>query len=132
MGVVVKSTRNLNKSVIAAAIAVAFAAPAFAQQAPEQIQRVEITGSSIKQSAREAAGAVTTLTRADIERTGQTSALGVLTQIAAIDTNINSATASSGSFATGSFPGRRSRIEERDKVRIRLTGASGEPTGAGG
>jgi iron complex outermembrane receptor protein len=98
----VNSKPNLNKSVIAAAVAVAFATPVFAQQAPEQIQRVEITGSSIKQSARESAGAVTTLTRADIERTGQTSALGVLTQIAAIDTNINSATASSGSFATGS------------------------------
>lgn len=94
-----KSKHNLNMSVMAAALAVAFAAPAFAQEA---IQRVEITGSSIKQSAREAAGAITTLTRADIERTGQTSALGVLTQIAAIDTNINSATASSGSFATGS------------------------------
>ncbi len=93
---------NLNKSAIAAALAVAFAAPAFAQEAETKIQRVEITGSSIKQSAREAAGAITTLTRADIERTGQTSALGVLTQIAAIDTNINSATASSGSFATGS------------------------------
>ncbi|MYN05679.1 TonB-dependent receptor [Pseudoduganella sp. DS3] len=92
----------MNKSAIAAAVAVAFAAPAFAQESAEKIQRVEITGSSIKQSAREAAGAVTTLTRADIERTGQTSALGVLTQIAAIDANINSATASSGSFATGS------------------------------
>lgn len=98
-----KSKQSLNKSAIAAAVAVACAAPAFAQEAaPEKIQRVEITGSSIKQSAREAAGAITTLTRADIERTGQTSALGVLTQIAAVDANINSATASSGSFATGS------------------------------
>lgn len=93
------SNPNLNKSVLAAALAVAFAAPAFAQ---DKIQRVEITGSSIKQSAREAAGAITTFTRADVERTGQTSVLGVLTQISAVDTNISSASASSGSFATGS------------------------------
>ncbi|MTW09677.1 TonB-dependent receptor [Pseudoduganella eburnea] len=94
---------NLNKSVIAAAVAVAFAAPAFAQEAEApKLQRVEITGSSIKQSARENAGALQTFTHADVERTGQTSVLGVLTQISAVDTNISSASASSGSFATGS------------------------------
>ncbi len=98
-----KSTHNLNKSAMAAALAVAFAAPAFAQEAaPEKIQRVEITGSSIKQSAKESAGAITTLSRSDIERTGKTSALEVLAQIAAVEININAETVGGGSFATGS------------------------------
>ncbi len=97
-----KSTRNLNKTVIAAAVAVAFTVPAFAQEAPEKIQRVEITGSSIKQTAREAAGSVQVLTRADIERTGAMTALGVLTSNAAVDVGSNAATASSAGFATGS------------------------------
>ncbi|WP_342118650.1 TonB-dependent receptor plug domain-containing protein [Pseudoduganella sp. OTU4001] len=97
-----KSTRNLNKKAIAAAVAVAFAAPAFAQEAAEKIQRVEITGSSIKRTASEAAGAVQVLNRADIERTGATTALDILNNAAAIETSISSETVGSGSFATGS------------------------------
>jgi len=98
-----KSKPNLNKSVIAASLAVAFAAPAFAQEAEApKMQRVEVTGSSIKQTAREAAGSVQVLNRADIERTGAMTALGVLTSSAAVDVGSNAATASSGSFATGS------------------------------
>jgi iron complex outermembrane receptor protein len=99
----VKSQPNLNKSAIAAALAVAFAAPAFAQDAaPEKIQRVEITGSSIKRTASEAAGAIQILNRADIERTGATTALEILNNAAAIETSISSETVGSGSFATGS------------------------------
>ncbi|WLI89994.1 TonB-dependent receptor [Massilia sp. R2A-15] len=49
-----------------------FAAPAFAQDAP--IQRVEITGSSIKRLATETVLPITIMNRADIERTGATSA----------------------------------------------------------
>jgi iron complex outermembrane receptor protein len=98
-------TPILKKRAIAAALAVAFSQTAFAQQAPApepKVQRVEITGSSIKRTETESAGSVQVLTRADIERTGATTALGVLTSIAGVDANINSATASSGSFATGS------------------------------
>ena len=100
-----KSKPNLNKSAIAAALAVAFAAPAFAQQAPATegaMQRVEITGSNIKRTAREAAGSVQILTRDDIERTGATTALEILNNSAAVETNISSETVGSGSFATGS------------------------------
>ena len=96
-------TPILKKRAIAAAVAVAFSQSVFAQQAPEEkVQRVEITGSSIKRTETESAGSVQVLNRADIERTGATTALGVLTSIAGVDTGISSATASSGSFATGS------------------------------
>jgi iron complex outermembrane receptor protein len=95
---------KLNKNAIAAALAVAVSHGAFAQQAPApegQMQRVEITGSSIKRTDREAAGSVQVLTREDIERTGASTALDVLRSSAATYTNLNSANSSSGSFATG-------------------------------
>jgi iron complex outermembrane receptor protein len=95
---------QLNKKTLAAALALAFAHSAFAQQAPEpeaKIQRVEITGSSIKRTAIEAAGSVQVMTRDDIERTGATTALDVLRTASATYTNLSSATSSSGSFATG-------------------------------
>jgi iron complex outermembrane recepter protein len=95
---------NVKKSTIAAALALAFSHAAFAQQAPEpdnKMLRVEITGSSIKRTDIEAAGSVQVMTREDIERTGATTALDVLRTAAATYTNLSSATASSGSFATG-------------------------------
>lgn len=95
---------KLNKNAIAAALAVAFSHAAFAQQAPApegKIERVEVTGSSIKRTEVEAAGSIQVLTRDDIERTGATTALDVLRSSAATNTNLNSASSSSGSFATG-------------------------------
>ena len=98
-----KHTPILKKSAIAAAVAVAFSQSAFAQQAAEpKIQRVEITGSSIKRTATEAAGSIQIINRNDIDRTGATTALGILNSSAAISTDISSASSSSGSFATGS------------------------------
>lgn len=75
---------------------------AFSSYAQETVQRVEITGSSIKRTAIETNAAVQTLTREDIERTGASTALGVLTDTVAVSTDINSANSSAGSFATGS------------------------------
>jgi iron complex outermembrane receptor protein len=94
---------RLNKTAVAAALTVAFSHAAFAQQAPapEKIQRVEITGSSIKRTDIEAAGSIQVMTRDDIERTGATTALDILRSSAATYTNLSSATSSSGSFATG-------------------------------
>jgi iron complex outermembrane recepter protein len=100
-----KEQHTLQKSALAAALALAFAQPAFAQQSaePEQkIMRVEITGSSIKRTETEAAGSIQVLTRDDIDRTGATTALEILRSSAATYTGSSSATASSGSFATGS------------------------------
>ncbi|MFC3375710.1 TonB-dependent receptor plug domain-containing protein [Rugamonas sp. CCM 8940] len=83
----------------------AFSPYASAQQAAagdEKIQRVEITGSSIKRTSTEAAASVQVLSRADIERTGERTALGILMSSSAITTDISSASAGSGGFATGS------------------------------
>lgn len=101
-----KHKSTFNKSAIAVALSMAFPAFVGAQEAPaidpQKMQRVEVTGSSIKRTATEAAAAVQILTRDDIEKTGETTALGILTSTASISTDINVATASSGSFATGS------------------------------
>lgn len=102
-----KHKSTLNKSAIAVALTMAFPAFAVAQQAATsaepaaQMQRVVVTGSSIKRTEAETAGSVQILNRDDIEKTGQMTALGILTSTASIDTSLNSATSSSGSFATG-------------------------------
>ena len=99
-----KHKNILKKSSIALAVTLAIPALAAAQEAstPDpKIQRVEVTGSSIKRTQTEAANAVQILTRDDIEKTGQNTALGILTAMSSVSTDINSASASSGSFATG-------------------------------
>jgi iron complex outermembrane receptor protein len=97
-----KHTFAFKKSALAMALGLAFAQHAAAQQAADTIQRVEITGSSIKRTAAEAAGSIQVLNRDDIARTGETTALGILNSSAAVGTDINSSSSSSGSFATGS------------------------------
>ena len=101
-----KHKSTLQKNTVALALAMAFPTLVLAQEInaaqPQQMARVEVTGSSIKRTAGESAGSVQVLTRDDIEKTGETTALGILTSTAAIDVGSNSATASSGSFATGS------------------------------
>ncbi|MYN27503.1 TonB-dependent receptor plug domain-containing protein [Duganella levis] len=96
----------MKKSAIAMALGVAFSQYSIAQEAPaaddSKLQRVTITGSSIKRTEAEAAGSVQVLTREDIARTGQTTVLGILNSSSAISTDISSASSSSGSFATGS------------------------------
>lgn len=96
---------KIHKTALAAALTMAFSNAAVAQLQIDpnaNIQRVEITGSSIKRTEIEAAGSVQVLTRDDIDRTGATTALEILRSSVATYTGINSATASSGSFATGS------------------------------
>ncbi len=99
-----KPKSTLHRNAIAVALTLAFPALAAAQQGAEpteKIQRVEVTGSSIKRTEGEAAGSVQILNRDDIERLGETTALGILTSTAAISTDLSSASSSSGSFATG-------------------------------
>lgn len=96
---------TMKKNAISIALALAFTPAVYAQeavQAEPKIQRVEITGSSIKRTDSETAASVQVLSRKDIERTGEHTVLGLLTSTAAISANINSANSSSGSFATGS------------------------------
>ncbi|MYM97170.1 TonB-dependent receptor plug domain-containing protein [Duganella vulcania] len=92
------------KSAIALALTIAYSQHGYAQEAAEaepKLQRVEITGSSIKRTQLEAAASVQILSRDDIERTGQHTILGLLRSSSATATNLNSASSSSGSFATG-------------------------------
>ncbi|WP_432382130.1 TonB-dependent receptor plug domain-containing protein [Duganella sp. P38] len=91
---------TLKKSALALALALAYSEFAAAQE--EAIQRVEVTGSSIKRTAAESAGSVQVLTRDDIERTGETTALGILTTTSAISTQLNAATQGAATFANGS------------------------------
>jgi iron complex outermembrane receptor protein len=101
----VKHKSTLKEHTIALALTLAFPALVAAQEASEpavKMQRVEVTGSSIKRTEAEAAGSVQVLSREDIERTGQATALGILTSTSAISTELNSATQGSGGFATGS------------------------------
>jgi iron complex outermembrane receptor protein len=97
-------THILKKRAIVVALGMAFMQHVAAQESFSEpaLQRVEITGSSIKRTAAEAAGSIQVLTREDIERTGQTTALGILNSSSAISTDINSSSSGSGSFATGS------------------------------
>lgn len=101
-----KHKSTFNKSAIAVALSMAFPAFVGAQEVPpvepQKMQRVEVTGSSIKRTETEAAAAVQVLNRDDIEKTGQTTALGILNTTASIYAGSDSASASSGSFATGS------------------------------
>ncbi len=81
---------------------IAAGAQAQTKQEPEQqVQKIEITGSSIKRTTVEAAGSVYILTREDIEQTGANTALGVLSSSPSVDVSLNSSSSSSGSFATG-------------------------------
>ncbi|MET0265058.1 MAG: TonB-dependent receptor plug domain-containing protein, partial [Duganella sp.] len=97
--------RTLKKHAIALALALAYADQVAAQQntdADDSVQRVEITGSSIKRTAAETAGSLQILTREDIDRTGETTALGILNTAAAVSTNLNAASSGSATFANGS------------------------------
>ncbi len=95
--------KQMTKALIAVGVVntLVVIAPAFAQEAPAKIQRIEITGSSIKRTNTETSASVQTLTREDIERTGATTALGILVDTVAVSTSLNAASSSSGSFATG-------------------------------
>ncbi len=97
----------LKRSVVAVALTLASSQFVSAQTvaAPAEdpsIQKVQITGSSLKRTAKETAGSIQVLTREDIERTGANTALGVITDAPGVDISINSATQGSGGFAVGS------------------------------
>jgi iron complex outermembrane receptor protein len=101
----VKHQSTFKKTTVALSLAMAFPVLVAAQElsvVPAKVARVEVTGSSIKRTEGEAAGSIQVLTRDDIEKTGQTTVLGILNSAASVGVGSNSASASSGSFATGS------------------------------
>ena len=88
------------------------AAPAAAQ--PQQLDRVEITGSSIKRISGETALPVQVLTAEDIARTGVTSTEQLLRSISAVDAagitvSANNAGLNTGGLSTASLRGLGSR-----------------------
>ncbi|MET0320506.1 MAG: TonB-dependent receptor [Duganella sp.] len=80
---------------------------AYAQSTGSNIQKVEITGSSIKRAEAETVSVIQTLTRKDIEQTGKTSIADVVRSISA-DNNGSV----SGSFTSG-FAGSASGVSLR-------------------
>lgn len=94
----------------AGSAAFALAQPALAQQADAPIQRVEITGSSVKRVDAETALPVQVLTKAEIQRTGATSTQELLQSISAISsagsvTNATGAGTSTGGLSSISLRG---------------------------
>lgn len=94
-----KKTR-VSAAVLAAFGATLMTAPAVhAQSGSQQLERVEITGSSIKRIEGETAAPVQVITRRDIERTGATSVEELLRTVSA-SASSNSVAAASASGAT--------------------------------
>jgi iron complex outermembrane receptor protein len=75
--------------------------PAAAQQQPQTLQRVEVTGTNIKRTDTETASPVQVLTRDDIEKSGRQSIQEVLRTITA-DSTGSIPTSFSNGFASGS------------------------------
>lgn len=84
----------LKRSVVAITLALTSSHYAHAQTAAAKpdapIERVEVTGSSLKRTSQETAGSIQVLTREDIERSGATTTLALITD--AVDVGLNSAT----------------------------------------
>ncbi|OEZ96098.1 vitamin B12 transporter BtuB precursor [Duganella phyllosphaerae] len=94
----------------AGSAALVLAQPALAQQADAPIQRVEITGSSVKRVDAETALPVQIMSKAEIERTGATSTQELLQSISAISsagsvTNATGAGSSTGGLSSISLRG---------------------------
>ena len=77
------------------------AAPAGAASSPDQLQRVEITGSRIKQIDIETASPVQVITRDDIRKTGVTSVQELLNNMTASSAGTPTDISASNSFAPG-------------------------------
>jgi iron complex outermembrane recepter protein len=97
-----KKTRLAKSLLIAfSGTAALYAPPTFAQQAPvQELQRVEITGSSIRRVQTETASPVQTLTREEIDRSGKSSVAELL-QTLSVDNQGSVPTTFGNGFASG-------------------------------
>jgi iron complex outermembrane recepter protein len=92
---------KLRLTQIAAAVAVLASSPlAFAQSEPQQLQRVEITGSNIKRIDVETSSPVQVINREDIRRTGATSVRELLDALPSTTSGLSDISGSN-SFAGG-------------------------------
>ena len=94
-------------------------APAFAQQ---QLQRVEITGSSIKRIDSETALPVTIIKREDIERTGATTVADLLEKVSANNGGGYQVSAALGDAARPGFSGASLRALGSNNTLVLLNG----------
>ncbi|MBV1774420.1 TonB-dependent receptor [Burkholderiaceae bacterium DAT-1] len=96
---------QLNKISCALAIAGLASAfsPAFAAEGNEtqKVEKITITGSNIKATAKETAVPLQVIGRKDIEATGAQTLQQLLTTISTVSSSLNSLNSSSGSFAAG-------------------------------
>ena len=84
------------------AIAAAFTLPAAAQQAAQQLERVEITGSNIKRVDTETPQPLIIINRDEIERSGKTTLNELLVNLPIVSSgSFNEATGAGNSFAPG-------------------------------
>jgi iron complex outermembrane receptor protein len=89
-----------------AALAATAALPVLAQEAGEKMQRVEVTGSSVKRADSETALPVQMISKQDIQRIGATSTESLLASISSLSSagaTSNAAGASSGTFGLSSI-----------------------------
>jgi iron complex outermembrane receptor protein len=89
-----------------AVIATTAALPVLAQEAGEKMQRVEVTGSSVKRTDSETALPVQMISKEDIQRIGATSTESLLASISSLSSagaTSNAAGASSGTFGLSSI-----------------------------
>jgi iron complex outermembrane recepter protein len=95
---------RLSLCVSAALSSLLVAAPSMAQdaKAPQQLERVEVTGSNIKRLDAEGLQPVVTLRRSDIERSGKTTVADLLASIPAVNGgSFSEASLAGNSFAPG-------------------------------
>jgi iron complex outermembrane receptor protein len=91
------------KQLTQAIMAIGLISPiAVAQESQQKIQKVEVTGSSIKRTSTEGAASLQIISREEIERSGATTALGIITESPSTNISLSAATQGSGGFATGS------------------------------
>jgi iron complex outermembrane receptor protein len=96
------------KIMLAAVLPAALAGPAWAQQQPAEpakLERVEITGSSIKRLEGQGALPVQVLTRDEIQKTGATSVEQLLQTVSANTSSGSTVTATASSATTGAISG---------------------------
>jgi iron complex outermembrane recepter protein len=128
------------RSVLAASIAAAFGGTlllcspfqAFAQQAQEtqQLERVEITGSSIKRIDGESAAPVQVLKREDIERTGVTSVEQLMRSISSMVSSNSTAVSNASGATTGAISTISMRGLSAERTLILINGKRTAPYGS--
>ena len=106
------------------------AAPVLAQSTPQTLERVEITGSSIKRIEGESSAPIQVMKRQDIERTGATSVEQLMRSVSAMVSSNSTAAASSSGATTGGISTVSLRGLTAERTLILINGKRVAPYGA--